>query len=341
MGNRAAVLHAPYDMRMEERPVPQPGPGDVLVEIKAVGVCGSDVHYYEHGRIGSHIVRAPLILGHESAGVIVDVGEGVSRSRVGERVAIEAGVPCRVCEQCRTGHYNLCPRMRFFGTPPIDGAFINYVTIPADFAYVLPASMSFDEGALIEPISVGLWACRKAGVGAGDHVLITGAGPVGLLTMKVALALGATFITITDVVPQRLERARQLGAMQMLNVTEMPLTSMKLNADVLIECSGNASALRDGILSLRPAGVAVFVGMSPSEEVSVPMSFIQDKEITLTGTFRYANTYAAAIALVATKHIDSAALVTGHYALNEAEKALQATKSDPTNIKSVVVPEAQ
>ena len=338
MKNQAAVLYAPHDIRIEERPVPKPGPREVLIEIKAVGVCGSDVHYYEHGRIGSYVVRQPLILGHEASGIIVDVGEGVNKGRVGERVAIEPGIPDGVCEQCRSGRYNLCPNVRFFGTPPIDGAFTNYVTIPESFAYKLPDQMSDEEGALIEPLSVGLWACRKAMLRGADHVLITGAGPVGVLALKVALALGATQITMTDVSPQRLEMGRKLGATRTVNVAETPLTNVGVEADVLIECSGNQKALMDGIRSLRPAGKAVAVGMNPGEEVSVPMSFLQNREITLTGTFRYANTYADAIALVATGHIDLKPIITGHYALEETEQALQATKNDPANIKSVVVP---
>src|SRR6266704_2617312 len=175
MRNRAAVLYAPHDVRMEERPMPQAGPKDVLVEVKAVGVCGSDVHYYEHGRIGPYIVRQPLILGHESAGVIVAVGADVHQSRIGERVSNE-------------------------------------------------------EGALIEPLSVGLWACRKARLRGGDHVLITGAGPVGMLAMKVAYALGVAVVTITDVSPQRLERARQLGATHTINVAEQPLAQAGVQA---------------------------------------------------------------------------------------------------------------
>ncbi len=338
MKNQAAVLYAPHDVRIEERPVPKPGPREVLIEIKAVGVCGSDVHYYEHGRIGSYVVRQPLILGHEASGIIVDVGEGVNKGRVGERVAIEPGIPDGVCEQCRSGRYNLCPNVRFFGTPPIDGAFTNYVTIPESFAYKLPDQMSDEEGALIEPLSVGLWACRKAMLRGADHVLITGAGPVGVLALKVALALGATQITMTDVSPQRLEMGRKLGATRTVNVAETPLTNVGVEADVLIECSGNQKALMDGIRSLRPAGKAVAVGMSPGEEVSVPMSFLQNREITLTGTFRYANTYADAIALVATGRIDLKPIITGHYTLEETEQALQATKNDPANIKSVVVP---
>ena len=341
MNNQAAVLYAPHDIRIEERAVPRPGPGDVLVQIKAVGVCGSDVHYYEHGRIGSFVVRQPLILGHESSGVIVDAGEGVSKDRIGERVAIEPGVPDRVCPQCRAGRYNLCPNVRFFGTPPIDGAFTNYVTIPEDFAYKLPDQLSDEEGALIEPLSVGLWACRKAKLQGGDRVLVTGAGPVGTLAMKVALALGATEVTMTDVFPQRLEMARKLGATRTVNVAEESLADANLGVDVLLECSGNEKALKDGIRSLRPAGIAVAVGMNPGEELSVPMSVLQNRELTLTGTFRYANTYRDAISLVSAGRVDLKAVITGHYSLEHTEQALQATKNDPTNIKSVVVPKAE
>jgi L-iditol 2-dehydrogenase len=338
MSNQAAVLYAPHDIRMEERAQPQPGPKEVLVEIKAVGVCGSDVHYYEHGRIGSFIVNQPLILGHESAGVIVAVGEGVSLGRVGQRVTIEPGIPCRVCRECRHGEYNLCQNVRFFGTPPIDGAFTNYVTVPEDFAYVLPDSMSFEEGALIEPLSVGLWACRKAGLRGGDRVLVTGAGPIGMVSMKVAIALGAAEVIVTDVFPERLEIARKQGATRTVNVAQESLASLGLDADVLIECSGNNQALKDGLRSLRPAGRAVVVGMGPGEEASIPLSFLQNNEIVLTGIFRYANTYQDAIAMVAAGRIDLKSLVTSTYKLEQTEAALQAAKNDPTNIKPVVVP---
>ena len=338
MRNQAAVLYAPHDVRLEERPMPSVGSSDVLVEVKAVGVCGSDVHYYEHGRIGSYVVRQPLVLGHESAGVIVAVGADVPQSRVGERVAIEPGIPDGTCEQCRAGRYNLCPNVRFFGTPPIDGSFANYVTVPTHFAYTLPDTMSNEEGAMIEPLSVGLWACRKARLRGGDHVLITGAGPIGLLAMKVAFALGVAKVTITDVFPQRLAIAQQLGATQTVNVAEQPLAQAGIQADVLLECSGQQQALSEGIRSLRPSGTAVIVGMNPGEELRVPISFVQNREITLTGTFRYANTYADAIALVASGRIDVRSVITGRYSLEATEQALQATKQDPTNIKSIVAP---
>ena len=338
MHNRAAIMYGTHDIRLEDVPVPEPGPKEVLVEIKAVGVCGSDVHYYEEGRIGSFVVREPLILGHESMGTIVRLGSEVTKHEVGERVALEPGVPDGTCRECRAGRYNLCPNVRFFATPPINGAFTNYVNIHEDFAFTLPDEISDNAGALMEPLSVGIWACRKANVTAGDHVLVTGAGPIGLLAIQVALAQGATEVTISDVADERLEIARRTGATRTLNVSEQPLTESGLEFDTLIECSGNPQALKDGILSLRPAGTAVVVGMGPDEETSVPLAFIQNKEIWLTGTFRYANTYPPAIDLVASGKVDLDAIVTGYYGLDETEEALQAGQRDPGNVKAIVLP---
>lgn len=337
MQNKAAVMHDTRDVRIEERPVPQPGPHEVLVEIKAVGVCGSDVHYYEEGRIGDFVVREPLILGHESAGVIVDLGEKVTKHTTGERVTLEPGVPDMVCYECRAGRYNLCPNVRFFATPPIDGAFTNYVTIHEDFAFRLPDNLSDEVGALMEPLSVGIWACWKGEVTAGDRVLVTGAGPIGLLAMQVALALGAAEVTVTDVSPQRLELAGKTGATRAINVSEESLEQAGVEANVLLECSGNQQALNDGIRRLQPAGKAIVVGMGP-DEISVPLGYMQPREITLTGTFRYANTYPAAIGLVANGQVDLGTIITSHYGLQDTEEALQASKKDPGNVKPMVIP---
>ncbi|HZD69519.1 MAG TPA: NAD(P)-dependent alcohol dehydrogenase [Actinomycetes bacterium] len=338
MQNRAAVLHGIHDLRIDDVPVPEPGPREVLVEVRAIGVCGSDVHYYEHGRIGRYVVREPLILGHESGGVIVRQGPGATRHRIGQRVALEPGVPCGACQQCRSGRYNLCAEVHFFATPPVHGAFANYVAVHQDFAFPLPDSVSDDAGALIEPLSVGIWACRKARLQGGEHVLVTGAGPIGLLAMQAAVALGATRVTVTDVNPHRLELARRTGAARTVDLREQPLGGAGVEADVLLEGSGHPAALADGIRSLRPAGVAVAVGMGPGEEVTIPLALLQNRELTLTGTFRYANIYPTAIGLVAAGLVDVEAIVTGHYPLEEAEKALQASRQDPESVKAVVVP---
>src|ERR671913_1246996 len=174
--NTSAVLYAAGDLRIENRPEPKPADGEVIVEVAAVGICGSDVHYYDHGRIGDYIVVDPMIVGHESAGVIVDVGPAVDRDRIGQLVAVEPGVPDRSCPQCLAGRYNLCPQMRFFATPPIDGAFAEQVVVHQAFAHPVPDSIGDDAAALLEPLSVGVWACRKGHITAGSRVLVTGAG---------------------------------------------------------------------------------------------------------------------------------------------------------------------
>jgi L-iditol 2-dehydrogenase len=336
--NRAAVLHGPGDVRVEERAVPEPGPREVLVEIAAVGVCGSDVHYYEHGRIGSFVVRDPMVLGHESSGRIAALGEGATKHAVGDRVALEPGVPCGRCRECRAGRYNLCQDVKFFATPPIDGAFANYVTIHEDFAFALPDNVSDDAGALMEPLSVGVWACRRAGVTAGDRVLVTGAGPIGQLAAQCARAFGATEVIVTDVNPHRLELAARTAATRTVNVAEEPLEDAGIEVDALIECSGHPASVRAGLAALRPAGTAVMVGMGPEEDAVVPMSLIQNRELWLTGTFRYANTYPTAIALAAQGLVDLEAIITGHYGLDDAEAALRAGREDATAVKVMVRP---
>jgi L-iditol 2-dehydrogenase len=196
---RANVLVEHCHARLEEVPVPELDDDQVLVRIAAVGVCGSDVHYFQHGRIGDFVVSAPMILGHEAAGMIVSVGAGVSPDRVGQRVAIEPQRACRVCEQCKHGRYNLCPAIEFYATPPIDGAFAEYQAIQADYAFPIPDSMSLDAAALCEPLSVGIWSNQKAATGPGSRVLIAGAGPVGILIAQVARAFGAAEIIVSDV----------------------------------------------------------------------------------------------------------------------------------------------
>src|SRR5215210_1653222 len=327
---RAAVLHAPGDVRIEERDRPVPGPREVLVQITAIGVCGSDVHYYEHGRIGPFVVEAPIILGHESAGRVVELGEGATKHAVGDRVALEPGVPCGRCRECRAGRYNLCADVVFFATPPIDGAFAEFVAIHEDFAFGLPDSLSDEEGALMEPLSVGVWACRKAGVSAGDRVLVTGAGPIGLLAMQCALAFGATQVEISDVSEPRLELARRTGATRALRAG----TDEPGEADAVIECSGNGAALAAGVKALRPAGAAVIVGMGPGETAEIPLALVQNREIWLTGTFRYANTYPTAIALAASGRVDLDAIITGRFPLEQTERALRAGREDPGSVKA-------
>jgi len=264
---RVSVLREAGQLELADWPVPRPGPGEVLVAVRSVGVCGSDVHYFQHGRIGDFVVRAPLVLGHEAAGRIAAVGAGVDAGRVGARVAIEPGAACGACGECKAGRYNLCPDMRFFATPPVDGALAEYVTVRADLAFDLPDAVSDDDAALLEPLSVGIWATGKAQLTAGSSVLIAGAGPIGLVTAQVARARGATTIAVTDIAAHRLAAALRNGATLALDAGDGPAAGLEF--DAFVDCSGAPSAISAGIAALRPAGRAVLVGMGP-DEITVP-----------------------------------------------------------------------
>src|ERR1700691_2448562 len=251
---RVSVLREAGRLELARWPVPRPGPGEVLVAVRSVGVCGSDVHYFRHGRIGDFVVRRPLVLGHEVSGRIAAAGPGVDPRRVGSRVAVEPGAACGACAQCKAGRYNLCPDMRFFATPPVDGALAEYVVIRADLAFDLPDAVSDDAAALLEPLSVGIWATGKARVTAGSSVLIAGAGPIGLVATHVARARGATAITVTDIGPHRLRAAPHTGAPAARPAADV--AGAGRDFDAFIDCSGAASAISAGLQALGPAGAA-------------------------------------------------------------------------------------
>jgi L-iditol 2-dehydrogenase len=336
---RVSILRAAGDLAVEDRPEPVPGPHDVLIRVASVGVCGSDVHYFEHGRIGRFIVDAPLVLGHEASGEVVGLGPAVSRLKLGQRVSLEPGVPDLSCPQCLAGRYNLCPGMRFFATPPVDGAFAELVTIHEQFAHPVPDQLSDDAAALLEPLSVGLWACRKAAVSAGSRVLITGAGPVGLLTAQCALALGASEVTVTDVNAHRLRVARDLGVTTTVDTSATTLSDSGVEPDILLECSGRAEAVADALPMVARSGRIVLVGMG-ADVVPLPVSRIQEYELTVTGTFRYAHTWPAAISLASSGRVRLDALVTGHYDLDHVREALTLNRIDATALKPIVRPGA-
>lgn len=263
----------------------------------SVGICGSDVHYLAHGRCADFILKKPMIIGHEASGIVHEVGKSVKNLKVGDRVAIEPGESCRRCEYCKTGRYNLCPDMAFCATPPFDGNLTRYYAHAADFCYKLPAHVTMEEGALLEPLSVGVHACRRAGVQLGSEVLILGAGPIGLVTLLTAKSMGASNVMITDLVQSRLDVAKSLGANQTLliekGVSEDDLVKkvhslMDGQPDKTIDCSGAEATTRLAILATRSGGVAVLVGMGAAE-VKVPLVNALAREVDIRGVFRYAN----------------------------------------------------
>jgi L-iditol 2-dehydrogenase len=336
----AAVLIEPGRIELEERESPAPASEEVVVDVGAIGICGSDLHYYEHGRIGDYVVESPLVLGHESAGVVSAVGSDVTSHGVGDRVALEPGVPCRRCEHCRAGHYNLCPDVTFMATPPDDGAFVESVAWPADYAFTLPESVSLTEGALAEPVSVGVHACRRGDVGAGDSVLVTGAGPIGLLAADVADAFGATDVTVSEPVDRKREIASDRGVTTTVDPSadDVPAAvdgTGDGGPDVAIEATGDPAALQDCIDAVRRGGTVVCVGLGAESELSLDVVDLVDDELTLAGCFRYANTYPTAISLLADGRVDAAGLVDFEAPLAETADAMDRAL-DPSLVKGMI-----
>lgn len=334
--NLTAILHKIGDIRLEQKDVPEPGPEQVLLKMDSVGICGSDIHYWTHGAIGDFIVRAPMVLGHEAAGIVEKCGSNVTSLQVGDKVSIEPGVPCRLCNFCKTGVYNLCPDMQFCATPPVHGNLARYYVHAADFCYKLPPSVSLEEGALMEPLAVGVHACRRAGVSLGKRVLICGAGPIGLVNLLTAQAMGASDVVITDIMENRLEVARNMGATHVYKVgTGKTAEQMSAEVesllggnkpDITIECSGVEASIRFGIFSTKSGGCLVLVGLG-KPEVTMPIVNAAVREVDIRGIFRYANCYPTAIAMVATGKLDVKPLITHRFQLEETLQAFETAKT--------------
>ena len=334
MSNRAAVMTEREKIVVEERPEPDPGPQEAVVRVEAVGVCGSDTAYYKVGRIGDYVVDGPIILGHEVSGQVIQVGSAVTNVVVGDRVAIEPGTPCRNCHECMAGRYHLCPDLVFLATPPYDGALMEKMTIDARNLYPMPDEMTYEEGALLEPLSVGLWGCRRAGLEGGDDVLVTGAGPVGLLAAASARALGAGSVTVSDLSEFRLGLAREMGF-----ETEAGDNPTDDRFDVLLECSGAPGVLGEAMRRLRPAGRAAMIGMSKEEAIGLPLSQLNVNELTLSLVNRYNHTWPLAIELVSSGRIDVSRLVTHHFPLAESADALTLAGRVADSVKAVIHPQ--
>lgn len=336
---RASVLTGPGALVVEERPVPEPGPGEVLVRVLAVGVCGSDTHYFEHGRIGDFVVEDPLVLGHEPSGRVVAVGPGVDPARVGERVSLEPGVPEPFSAETLAGQYNLDPAVRFFATPPVDGVFSEYAVHPAAFCHPVPEHVSDEAAALLEPLSVGIAAARAGQVRLGSRVLVAGAGPIGLLAAQCAALAGATDVVVTDVRAERLEVARRYGATDVFASEQAPDPGAPFPGsgyDVFLDATGAQPAVLSGLHRLAPAGRAVLVGMG-MDTLPLPVPLVQNRQLVVTGTFRYANTWPTAVALAASGAVDLDGLVTSRHGLDDVAAALTAGRGEGA-LKAVVRP---
>ena len=308
----------------------------MLVEIRSVGICGSDVHYYQHGRIGDFVVKAPMVLGHESSGVVVALGRSAQKHHLGERVALEPGVPCGSCRECRNGRYNLCRDVAFFATPPIDGALARYVVVHEDFAFELPDDVSDDSGAL-DRAAVGRDLGVREGPGRGRVSRRRGRGRSHRRGRELGRSGGGSGRSGRQRPGRgKGERIRTLGATGVVDPAVSNLAEAAADCDVFFDCSGHAAAVKDGIKAVRPAGTAVLIGMCPESDVPMPLARIQNREVWVTGTFRYAHTYPKAIALVASKVVDLDSLVDARFPLSASEDALLAAGRDPAILKPLV-----
>ena len=334
MSNRAAVMPELNSIEIRELPDPAPQPHQAVVRIEAVGVCGSDTAYFKVGRIGDFVVNGPIILGHEASGQVIEIGADVTNVEVGDRVAIEPGTPCRDCHECFAGRYHLCPDLVFFATPPYDGALMEKMAIDARNLYLLPDTMSYEQGAMVEPLSVGIWGCKRAGLQAGDEVLVTGAGPVGLLAAAAARAMGAASVTVTDLSTFRLDLATQMGFQ-----TEHSAEPTTSSFDVLLECSGAPGVLAAGLARLKPAGRAAMIGMSKEASIALPLSQLNVNEITLSLVNRYQNTWPLGIALISSGRVDVSPLITHHFTLEQTQDALLLGSTVADSVKAVIHPQ--
>ncbi len=319
------------------------GPADVRIAIHTVGVCGSDVHYYTHGAIGPFVVREPMVLGHEAAGTVVEVGSEVKYLQAGDRVCMEPGIPDPSSRASRLGMYNLDPAVQFWATPPVHGVLRPTVVHPADFTFKLPDNVSFAEGAMVEPLAVGMHASIKAQIVPGDIAVVMGAGPIGMVTALAALAGGCSQVVITDVVQPKLDLAASLGPITPVNVAEQDVRDVVMamtddwGADIVFECSGSERAGARVFDALRPGGTVVFVGM-PLEPILYDVVAAQVKEARVEHVFRYAHVYPRALALMGSGKIDVKPLITDTFDFAESVKAFDfAVKMPPTSVKAQIV----
>ncbi|AIQ25740.1 NAD(P)-dependent alcohol dehydrogenase [Paenibacillus sp. FSL H7-0737] len=341
----AAIMDEQLSISVKQIDIPVPKENEALIKVYCIGICGSDVHYYEHGRIGRYVVKEPIILGHELAGEVVEVGKQVSNIAVGDRVAVEPGVTCGQCDYCKSGRYNLCPDVVFLATPPVNGAWAEYIVMPSDYLFKLPDSMSYEEGAMLEPLSVGFHAMMRGKVQPFDRVLITGLGPIGLLAGQAAKLFGVSEIYGTDVVPFRRQLAMEMGFTAALDPVKENV-GQRLNeltngfgVTLVVESSGNARAMADTIKWVRRGGRIVFVGLPADSAIPMDMGQFIDGEIDAYGVFRYANTYPAAIQALQHSSLDIEKIVTHRFALTDTQEALEvARKEKDTSIKVMIYP---
>ncbi|OWM75648.1 L-idonate 5-dehydrogenase-like [Punica granatum] len=342
--NEAAWLVGIKNLQIQPYPLPPLGPHDVKVRVKALGICGSDVHHFKTMRCASFIVKKPMVIGHECAGIVEEVGTEVKSLAVGDHVALEPGISCRRCSLCKDGRYNLCPEMKFFGSPPTNGSLANKVVHPSYLCYKLPDNVSLEEGAMCEPLSVGVHACRRANINPTTNVLIIGSGPIGLVTLLAARAFGAPRIIIVDVDDERLSIAKSLGADGIVQVSQdiklvdeevgLIQKAMSSRIHVSFDCVGYSKTMTTALNVTHSGGKVCLIGLALTE-MTVPLAPAAAREIEVIGIFRYRNTWPLCIEFLRTGKIDVKPLITHRFGFSqeEVERAFETSARGGNAIK--------
>lgn len=343
MSNKAIFMQGTNNMVVKDVPMPEIKENEVLIKVDVVGICGSDVHYYTHGKIGSFVVEGDFILGHECAGEVVEIGKNVKNLVVGDRVALEPGKTCGKCEFCKSGKYNLCPDVEFFATPPYHGVFTNYVAHPEDMCFKLPENVSNTEGALVEPLAVGLHATDQGGVKLGDTVVVFGTGCIGLVTLLSAKAKGASNIIVVDVLENRLQVAEKIGATHVINakntnvIEKIAELTNGRGADVVIDTAGAEITLKQTVDVVRRGGTIVLVGMTPKDEVEFDFMKLMGKEAEIKTVFRYRNLYPTAINAIASGSINVKDIVSHEFEFDKTKEAFDFVVGNASDVVKAVI----
>ncbi|MCR5789926.1 MAG: NAD(P)-dependent alcohol dehydrogenase [Lachnospiraceae bacterium] len=342
---RGAFMRGTDKMVIKDIEKPKAGKGKVVVSIEYVGICGSDVHYYHSGRCGAYEVdlSQDFMLGHECGGVIAEVGEGVTGLKVGDKVALEPGITCGNCEFCKAGKYNLCPDVIFLATPPVQGCNMEFIEYPQEYCFKLPEHLSTREGALIEPLSVGMHAANQGNVGVGDTVVILGAGCIGLTTLLACRAHGCGTVIVSDLVDARLDKAKELGADHVLNgkncdvIEEIRRITGGRLADKVFETAGSPVTIRQTPFAAGRGATVTLVGISVQPEIEFNFAQVMDKELSIQSVFRYRNIYPRAIAAVASGAVNVKGIVTHEFDFDHIQDAYDEAVNNKTDLVKAVI----
>lgn len=340
---KVAMMNKPGKIDFEEKPIPKIKPDDVLVKLEYVGICGSDMHLFQYGYIGENYVKEPMVLGHEPGGVVAKVGSNVKNLKVGDRVAVEPGIPCWHCEFCKSGRYNLCENVYFYASlPVVEGCFAEYISHPANLCYKLPDNVSTMEGALMEPLAVGFHAAIQSGIRVGSKAVVIGAGCIGLVTMLSIKSMGVGEVIVVDLMKNRLDRAIELGASKVVNASEVDAVQKVLEltnggADYIFETAGSEVSIFQTAKMVKRGGTITLVGYTKDGIAKMNVNWLIDNEVTIKTVFRYRNIYPIAIEAVSKGIIPLKKIASDIYEFKDIQTAMEHSVNNKDKVTKCLI----